>query len=73
MFYGKSGAFVVEKILCNSFVWVFGDLPVPKDQLGPAQNASLIVPAQVAEFSGTEPIDPYSELLIAKIGKYTIK
>jgi len=45
MFYGKSGAFVVENILCNSFVWVFGDLSVPKDQLGPAQNASLIVPA----------------------------
>jgi hypothetical protein len=45
MFDGKSGAFVVENILCNSFVWVFGDLPVPKDQLGPAQNASLIVPA----------------------------
>ncbi len=42
---------------------------MPQDQIGLGQNAVAFVPAEIADFSSTQPIDSYNELSISKVGQ----
>tara|TARA_Y100001933_G_scaffold234372_1_gene254627 strand:- start:345 stop:731 length:387 start_codon:yes stop_codon:yes gene_type:complete len=67
-FYGKSAIVVVKNIRCP-ILGRFGDFAMAQDQTWSFQDAIAFAPTQVSDFSGTELIYSYRELLVAKVGQ----